>query len=211
MKRNLARFSNAFAQSLGLASWQVEPSRDAPGGRVIVLEGSYLDHADLHDSIGSVAALGDAQPIDVLFCVPPSQVVEDESGGRASTVAAWLRQRGEEVWDGASRDVRRDIPRSERQYRVVQYQSCRGLEGWLVVCLGLDELYDLKLDEFRHGADHRENLETAAAVHAGLWTMIPICRAMDTIVICLSGESGPVRDALDAARRALPDVVEWCE
>ncbi|MEE9253739.1 MAG: hypothetical protein V3U43_02285, partial [Pseudomonadales bacterium] len=211
MKDNLARFANAFAQGLGLASWEVEPSQEAPGGRVIVLEGSYLDHADLHEAIGSAAALGDAQPIDVLFCVPPSQVVEDDSGGRESTVAAWLRNRGEEVWDGASHDVRRDIPRSEREYRVVQYQSCRGLEGWLVICLGLDELYDLKLDEVRHGADYGESLETAAAVYAGLWTMIPMCRPMDTIVICLSGKGGPVRYALDAARRALPDVVEWRE
>ncbi len=212
MKVNLARFANTLAEQLGVSSWRVGPNTDANGGRVIIIQGEYEDRS-IHDEIVSPAALGIVKPIDTLFCVPPGLVEDSDNGDRASLIAKWLEDNGSEVWDGASPNVRRDIPRNENQYRVVQYQSCRGLEGWVVICLRLNEFFDGKLLEAIDNSESSDQAETSfedeARLYAAQWTMIPICRVMDTLVITLSEEQGPLVDALKACHKKLPDIIEW--
>ena len=51
---------------------------------------------------------------------------------------------GYSVWDGVDPDTRHSFPKNIEQLRVVQYESCRGLEGWTVVNLSFDEFYNVK-------------------------------------------------------------------
>jgi len=213
MKSNLARFINEFSNHLGVPNWKVKPNNEAQGGRIIVIEKKYVDCNDLHSEILSEKALGENKPIDTLFCVPPSQVTQIHNSERESLIATWLRKQGYSVWDGASTDVRRDIPHSENQYRVVQYQSCRGLEGWIVVCLDLDQHYNNKLEEASSN-NHLSNSEdlgynSEANIFAAFWTLMPLCRAMDTLVLSISTPDGPVGRALKACQNKYPDYIEW--
>jgi hypothetical protein len=74
----------------------------------------------------------------------------DESGESVVSVPArLLRAWGFEVWDGASADVRNSYPVSPQELRVVQYESCRGLEGWITFLWGLDEFFEYKLNSWR--------------------------------------------------------------
>ena len=86
----------------------------------------------------------------MLFCVPPSWVVktkgENEEGQivttRHSRIAQMLTNWGYLVWDGVDPDTRHSSAKNVEQLRVVQYESCRGLEGWIVVNLAFDEFHD---------------------------------------------------------------------
>lgn len=208
MKASLARFANAMAEELGAPGWKVRPNPDAPGGRVIVIEGRLGDEIALHEELEEELRRAGNAPIDLLYCVPPS-MVEKAEAGRVSHVATMLRSHGRPVWDGASQDARRDIPRDTEAARVVQYHSCRGLEGWTVVAAALDRFWDQQ----QASADLREGDLASPAEqarrHAARWCMIPLSRAMDTLVISIDDAGSEMGRALRSVAARMPDVVEW--
>jgi Uncharacterized conserved protein (DUF2075) len=183
MKANLATFANAFAREIGLADWSVEPTPEAGGGDIIVVEGDYFRDWSVHERLVAEARAAGNAPVDLLCCVPPS--LGSGGGDQPSSQAAEIfRKRGVAVWDGAVRDIRQDFPREVEQLRIVQYDSCRGLEGWTVFALRLDDLWQYKRQQALAegvGGDLLISPEEAADRAAARWLMIPLTRAIDTL------------------------------
>jgi hypothetical protein len=218
MKAGLARFVSSVAQHLGLSYGEWEPNPEIPGGRVIIVDGSYFDDRILHDRLLQDNRQDGNSPVDMLVCVPPSFVLRSTDGSQSrSRAASTFEQWGLHTWDGAGEDVREGYPTEIDQLRIVQYESCRGLEGWIVINLGLDQFYDFK---FRTSPDTllpSTNSDPGvfvgdisnAHLHAARWLMIPLTRAMDTLVIQIDSVHSPVRTAIEAAAAEHPDYVEW--
>ena len=97
--------------------------------------------------------------------------------------------------------------------RFVQYDSCRGLEGWTVINYGLDELWDYKYAQWVNEGHQVDDLYTSdeelAKLHASRWVMIPLTRAIDTLVINIGAQQSFVRDALLKVAKARPDIIDW--
>jgi hypothetical protein len=131
----------------------------------------------------------------------------------SSLAADALLAHGYQVWDGAIQDIRQDFPRSPEQFRIVQYDSCRGLEGWTVFALRFDDFWAFKIAEgLRRGTASGDLFVTAEEVarqHAGRWAMIPMTRAMDTLVINVSPANTPVHAVLRDIAERHRDFVEW--
>ncbi|MCC5987418.1 MAG: hypothetical protein JJT95_07035 [Pararhodobacter sp.] len=51
--------------------------------------------------------------------------------------------------------------------------------------------------------------EDLAAAFAAQWMMIPLTRAMDTLVINLSARTSPLKDALKCVFEQRQDFMEW--
>lgn len=212
MKANLAHFANQFAADFGLAGWKVNANADAPGGRVVIVEGDYFAIADLHQHLIDRNAADGNQPVDMLMCVPPSLVMRRDGEQPRSVVADRLAADGFAVWDGVSTAVRDSYPTSVTQLRVVQYDSCRGLEGWVTIALGLDDLYRYKRETWQPPPAEPGSLADdpeESHRHAARWLMIPMSRALDTLVIQVEFGSSRVRDALAQAAEECADFVVW--
>jgi hypothetical protein len=215
MKSNLARFANLLACRLNLEGWVVRENEEATGGRVIIIDGEYFSEPRTHTAILDANYAAGNRTVDMLMCVPPTRVRTTDGGVRRSHAAEHLESLGLSVWDGAAEDVRRSYPTSVDQHRIIQYDSCRGLEGWTVINLGLDEFFEYKVNEWRlrsvspsePGAF--ENDSQAASQYASRWMMIPLTRAMDTLVITITRRPSAVREALTHVAEACPDIVEW--
>jgi len=193
MKRNLGVFANAVASAAGLA-WEVEPNEQAAGGNIILVKGSFTGRRDIRDELLESATGSKNEKIDFLYCVPPGDVRKTDQGA-TSALSTFLREDGTEVWDGVDVTVRKSFPRSTGTYRVIQYDSCRGLEGWTVVLEGFDEFWWLKRDAAlraaRDDASFRGRTpESRAALAAWRWSMIPFTRPLDTLVIALRDWEG---------------------
>jgi hypothetical protein len=212
MKANLALFVADFATSLGLTDWDLEPNPDANGGRVVVMEGDLTAHPEVYSKLCAEAAKLGNYAVDLLACVPPALVVHDGLES-FSTPARALAKQGVKVWDASSIDVRENFPTDRDALRIVQYDSCRGLEGWTVINYGFDELWDYKYRQRlampRGTGDLFVTTEEEAKEFASLWAMIPLTRAMDTLVINISNKPGPVREALETLREKRADFLEW--
>lgn len=212
MKANLAHFVADCADSLGLQNWDLEPNPDANGGRVIIVEGDMTGQTALLDQIfGEAAELGN-YPVDLLACVPPSLVVRDGED-TYSIPGRTIRQNGGVVWDASSSDVREIYPTERDALRIVQYDSCRGLEGWTVINYAFDDFYDYKYEQWLASPPDLGGLfetnDDLAAAFAAQWMMIPLTRAMDTLVINVSKRPSVVKDALMKVQKRRSDFVEW--
>jgi hypothetical protein len=212
MKANLAHFANQFAAALGLPGWSVDANSQAPGGRVVVVEGDYFAVPGFHRRLIDMNAADGNHPVDMLLCVPPKLVQHPADAPPRSLAAEQLEAEGFAVWDGVSTTVRDSYPVSVGQLRIVQYDSCRGLEGWVVIALGLDELYRYKQETWQPPAAE-PGLFTddpeGAHRHAARWVMIPLSRAVDTLVIQVEAGPSRTRHALRHAAEACSDFVEW--
>ena len=212
MKANLAHFVADCANALGLQNWGLEPNPDANGGRVIVVEGDMADQMTLLDKVFVEAAELGNYPVDLLACVPPSLVVHDGED-IYSVPGQTIRQSGGVVWDASSLDVREYYPTDREALRIVQYDSCRGLEGWTVINYAFDDFYDYKYEQWLAAPQDLGGLfdtkEELAAAFAAQWAMIPLTRAMDTLVVNVSGRPSTVKDALKKVYDRRRDFVEW--
>jgi hypothetical protein len=214
MKRNLASFANAIASALGLSGWEVEPLEEATGGKVIIVEGDYFRVSGLHARLKAEAANLGNQPVDMLACVPPSMVLS-HGERRTLSIAPHFAGIEQEIWDGTDAGIRSNsYPLSVRQLRVVQYDSCRGLEGWSCLHFDLDVFFEHKQ---RLWVQHADDMDRAVwddpslpRRFAARWLMIPLTRAVDTLVITLgqpnSYLSGLIRVLADGKCK---DFVEW--
>lgn len=211
LKGNLCRFINAFAKSMGLEDWEVETNSEVFGGRVIIVEGAYSKAPEAHERLFEEHKRYGNEPIDMLVCIPPELAKESRSGG-CSVAAAKFKDWGWQVWDGSFEEERKKGPESLEQLRIVQYDSCRGLEGWTTVNLGFDKLYDRKLCrrlEEVGETDIFSSPERDAHLHAAQWLMIPLTRAIDTLVIQVPLSDHIVKENLRAAAERCEDAVEW--
>lgn len=201
MKSNLCRFISAFAEESG-GDWDQEINEEILGGSITIIEGQYT--LDQHEIIFKQHQDHGNEPIDALFCVPPDSMME------SSSVSDRLRTWGYTVWDGTSSDVRDTFPTTPQEHRVVRYESCRGLEGWTVVCVGLDRFYDnyVKYNKFEQLENLFDTPESFARRQASAWALIPLTRAIDHLVIQLDGP-GIMTDICSKLFKMYPEFVTW--
>jgi hypothetical protein len=99
--------------------------------------------------------------------------------------------------------------------RFVQYDSCRGLEGWTVFNYLLEELWEYKRSQWfleDHPVDDLyESADEAAELHASRWVMIPLTRAIDTLVINVGTRPSSLKSALFKVASQRGDFVEWID
>ena len=153
-----------------------------------------------------------AYPVDLLACVPPS-LVHHSHDGTYSVPGRAIQQDGGTVWDASSVDVREYYPTDRDALRIVQYDSCRGLEGWTVINYGFDDFYEYKYQQWLESPQDLGGLfdttDELAAAFAAQWAMIPLTRAIDTLVINVSGRPSPIKDALRVVYERRSDFIEW--
>jgi hypothetical protein len=208
MLRNVALFANAFARAAGFVDWRVTPRDDLPGGRIIVAVGPDAASAKLVRAMHLAAATGKADPVDCLVCVPYTDIDRHEDGSRHARFGAHIEAAGFAAWDACDGTTRTTAPASTEVWRIVQYDSCRGLEGWVTLALDLDELYAQKL---RHPNYHRDDRQDDVELVARRWLLIPLTRAVHTLIITVRDPDSPVAAMLREAANAMPQgVVEWC-
>lgn len=212
MKANLAAFVRDMAAKLQLEDWDLEPNSEAAGGRVIIVEGNLASDPRLIEQLCAEARELGNYPVDMLACVPPS-MVNPLAADQLCQPAGRFVQAGGKVWDGTSQDVREHFATHRDQLRFVQYDSCRGLEGWTTINYELDALWEYKRHQWLaegHAADDLyQSLDEQAQAHASRWVMIPLTRSIDTLVINIGVHPSFVKDALRATFAKRGDFVQW--
>jgi hypothetical protein len=177
-----------------------------------VVEGDYFAFRDLNDRLMRANESDGNQPVDTLVCVPPALVTREEGREVCSVAADRLASWGHAVWDGVSTEARDSYATSTQQVRVVQYDSCRGLEGWIVTALGVDDFFRYKEQSWQppRGQEMPYSDDPAARHRfAARWLMIPLSRAVDTLVLEVGAGRSRLKEALQRVAEQHPDFVEW--
>jgi len=192
LKSNLCRFVESYADHAGL-EWDLRINDDVAGGRIILVPHRYS--REVHDEIMASHVESGNTPIDSLFCVTAGAGAE--SGHLSNTLGSW----GYRCWNGADSSTRDSYPDSVDQFRIVKYESCRGLEGWTVVCLDFEVFVRRQYEQgLLHPHDLYETAEEHANRFATRWALIPMTRAIDTLVLQYSPDSSLASVLSDLAR-----------
>jgi hypothetical protein len=217
-RKNLVQFVNSYAQLFGL-NWQLEPSEDLVGGKVIVFAHD-IEYEAFRAEYDRCIASGN-KAYEMMFLVPPSYVVRIGDDHQFKLTEEF-ENAGFSVWDGTRKDLRSSYPTNVSQHRILQYDSCRGLESWVTVCIALDEFVRYKTSTF----DEEEQLERNRSVEPELfqessdelrnrfvylWSLIPLTRAIDTLIITLKNPYTEYSKKLKQCCIENPDVAEWRE
>ncbi|MDF2235191.1 AAA family ATPase [Albimonas sp. CAU 1670] len=217
-----------IAKELKLDDWDLEPDPDSHGGRFTVLV-----EPDPARAVARTLALLDRdresdptlKAVDNLVCLPSPAMAggvnfpvlfdrEIEAGARDS-------------WRGFDSRDRRVYPERDGQLRAVQYQSCRGMEGWTTICLGLDRFFDFqtahpRIDDRALEASVRESegflfarelfeakLAEEARRFAINWLMIPLTRSVDHLVVHLADAESELGLILARVEARVPGSIDW--
>lgn len=211
LKSSLCQVVGYFAEQIEYTNWNLQPLPEAHGGRVIIVIGDALSEG-FHRRLSATAKDDGNQPIDMLFCVPPNWVKTNMNGDKSSTVADQYKKWGLKTWDAVDPELRGEYPTSLDQYRIVQYESCRGLEGWVVVNFGLDEFFDYKRSNAEVSKEEKSDMffdhEESAIEYAKKWIMIPLTRAIDTLVLHVSDEDSYIGKLLLGLHEKHPESVQ---
>jgi len=214
-KTNIIRFVQRFSDELGY-SWDVKTNRELPGGRIVVLQGDYSKN--FHEvEFGRCKNAGNLA-YEYLFLCPPNLV--SRSGERRFVLQKQFDNMGIKLWDGTNKKLRKSFPTSADEHRILQYDSCRGLEGWTVCCLGFDELLEYKKREFNKIEEEQLSLldglglsskEERAAEFVAQWATMPLTRAVDTLILQISRKETSVSKILQKISRETSLVIEWVD
>ena len=204
-KSNLVSFVNAFAESAGLINWKIDANSNLRGGRVIV---TSKINKNLLDEVKNECLAQHNAMYDILF------LAESTIGSPAimnKLLPEW-RKLGFPLFDGTQKDNREYYSIDVEEARIFHYNSCRGIEGWAVVCLYLDMLVDEKLKNMTFPPLRVGETEYDRQVmiwkQICLWILIPLTRAINTLVISLRNPNSKLGQLLhDLSQQH--DYIEW--
>ncbi|NLI71180.1 MAG: AAA family ATPase [Bacteroidales bacterium] len=198
-RRNLTIFVKTFASKLGV-SWNIIPNNHILGGRVIITE---VYGPELHAKLLEDGKEYGCTPYDLMLLASNS-LIEDGRFKHAKTYQSYKIP----FYDGIDKKNRTRIYNEEnaerRECRIYTYESCRGLEAWTTVCLRFDELFT-----HPHPHDYSEiEYPLARKYMLTLWTLIPLTRAIDTLVIVVRKDSD-ISKLLKEIANENPDFVTY--
>jgi hypothetical protein len=125
----------------------------------------------------------------------PQNSVTLKNGIKTSNISEFLVEQDSRCWNGLDDDQRKDFPRSKDEFRIVQYQSCRGLEGWIVILEHLDEFWKLRYEYRKNqglSKDEESNfldINEISENYAWSQTIMAMSRPIDTLIITLKDKS----------------------
>lgn len=210
-KTNLVNFVNTLAYELGI-SWRLKPSKDKNwcGGQVIIAK-NYTK--GMHDDLVRLCQDAKCENYDMLFLVPPGMVSYSEGGtSHFKNLDLW-KKNGIQVFDGTNTSKRHQYATNVEECRLYQYDSCRGLEGWVTICIEFDELikYKMKQAESMQFAESLalESKKEQIKKFVYQWALMPLTRPIDTLVITLKDPDSEIGQCLHKITNRCPDYVTW--
>ncbi len=210
-KSNLVKFINNYLTAIDREETRISDSGKLPGGKVLVCMDKSQEFPLFKQELEALKRAGNI-PYDMLFLVPSSCVAKQP---RHFLYKKCYEEQGIFLWDGTNEETRRSFSPLGDEVRVLQYDSARGLEAWTVVCIAFDEFIEEKKASFKYqGQRNSLHLESELDVflkHIINWMMIPLTRAIDTIVITLVNPHSETSKQIRKLAENDPDFITLIE
>lgn len=219
---------SVIARSLGLSDWDLEPDPNTHGGRFTVLvEPNAVQAVSLGLKIIDTDQRKDSEvkAVDSLVCLPSVKAARGINYEAIFDKEIEATER--DSWRGFDEKDRRYYPKREGQLRAVRYHSCRGMEGWTTLCLGLDQFFQFQLDNphidvdavetslkardglFLLSNNIKDEIAGRARKYAINWLMIPLTRSIDHLIIHIKDEQSELGKVLADVSKRFPGSIEW--
>lgn len=208
-KRNIVKFINQYASILDLDYNKIISSDKMSGGRVVILKDKNKFFNFMKKELKKVKKAENIA-YDMLYLVPSSLV--DHEGETQFSLKKEFEHRGLLLWDGTNDKNRLDYSVDPDEARVLQYESARGLEGWTVCCMDFDEFLRTKEQQYNPSDEGNalflESAEDKKSKYMLNWALIPMTRAIDTLIITIKDDQSEEAKTLLALAEKNEDYIE---
>ena len=210
-KTNLIRFINHYLFALGRGENKILDGGKLPGGKVLICSSGARQFEIFRQELKSTVSSGNI-PYDMLFLCPSSMV---EKNPRRFLQKDLFEKNGIPLWDGTYDENRLSFSLLGDEARILQYNSARGLEAWTVICLEFDRYIEEK-DKSISVSESGNSLLLESAEDTRLkqlvnWVLIPLTRAIDTIIITLADSHSKTAELLRKIAQTNPDYIQLIE
>jgi hypothetical protein len=197
-------FVNSVAAEMGI-NWSINADKDFIGGKVVIRRNYDQNY---HQQLVQYCKEQHCENYDILFLVPPTMV----TNGCFKNMDTW-KKAGIKVFDGTNAYNREKYSIKVDECRLFQYESCRGLEGWVTICLQFDQIFEEKMKDYQDiGNDDAlvmESFEERRWKYVCMWMLMPLTRAIDRLVITLKNPESEIGRILKKVAEKQPDFVDW--
>ena len=210
-KSNIVKFINHYLDELGRSEQRISTSDKLTGGKIIICKDNEQKFKIFQEELDNLKSVGNI-PYDMLFLAPETMV---EKNPRRFIEKRLYVDHGLYLWDGTNEENRLSFSPIGDEERVLQYDSARGLEAWTVVCLCfdvfIDEKQNMPIDKFKQNSLLLESAEDVRLKNMINWLLIPLTRAIDTIVITISDPDSSTANTLRKLADENPDYIRYIE
>ncbi len=208
-KENIISFLNLLTKAMGVTTGKILGSDKMPGGKIRIISSDKLFETHIEE----MRQLKEKENIayDMLYLVPHSLVKKDGTDS-CFAMKNEFEKNGVFLWDGTNSNNRESYSVRNDEVRVLQYDSARGLEGWTVFCMDFDEFINEKDAEYIEGEIDSlllESPEERKKKYLYNWVMIPLTRAIDTLVITLKDSGSEIGKMLKSIAEENADYISW--
>lgn len=207
-KNNIIKFVNRFFAEYSGTDKNITSSDRLLGGKVLIVSNQEQLFSILKEELKSTIEIGNIA-YDMLFLVPHSLV--DKTKKDTFLLANQFEDNGIFLWDGTNESIRENYSVQSDEVRILQYDSARGLEGWCVCCMELDQMVEEKRREHNGKSNPLllQSEEDSIKMNIENWLMIALTRAIDTLVITLKDPFSKEGKALKVLADEYSDYVTW--
>ena len=177
---NICNGISEVVRELKIRDWDLEPEEKSHGGKITIIEESDINLATEKVQLKiteSIKKNSDVWGIDTLTCLPGEKIKKEY----VPSYENYIKRNSLKFWKGYGEKERKKPADSNNARKAVYYESCRGLEGWVVGCMALDVFFESKrkvIDEPKG-----ELQVTDKDLLAKEWLTIPLTRASDHLII----------------------------
>ena len=209
-KENLISFLNVYTEKSEVSANKIVGGGKLFGGKVIITTDDHI--IDIHRQEMERLKKNGNIAYDMLYLVPHELVNKEENCTDPGFILKGeFEAAGISIWDGTLWKNRNTYSVNNDEVRLLQYDSARGLEGWTVVCMDFDVFLDEKASEYNEEEEKEslllESPEERKRKFLYNWAMIPLTRAIDTLVITLKDPESEISGILKSIVEEHPDYV----
>lgn len=206
-KNNIIKFINHYLNALGKSDQKILSGDKLPGGKIIISDSDNYNLQLIKDELVNIKKTGNI-PYDLIAFVPSYMVDKNPRHFKAKKV---FEDNDIFIWDGTNEEIRDSYSVFGDDIRVLQYDSGRGLEAWSVICIEFDAFLEEKLSLYDDSLFENplllESEEERKLKYLVNWALIPLTRAIDTIVITLKNPESETSRILKQIAFENPDYI----
>ena len=175
-KKDLTDWYNTFSNyHYKQRPWELKENRNLHGGKLIILQTTDYNKA-LHIQLDKNLIEHENSKYDLMFLTPNRNSNIDYSTEICENLDSWNFN-----YFNNNSEEHKNKKFPIDAHRILNYQSCRGLEAWTLVVLNLDVI--IQNIKANYVKDFPETTESEITEHVNNWLLMIFTRAIDTLVI----------------------------
>lgn len=175
-KKDLTDWYNTFSNyHYKQRPWELKENRNLHGGKLILLKTIEYSKA-FHIQLDKNLIENENSKYDLMFLTPNRNSNIDYSTEICEKLDSWnFNYFNNNLKENKNKKFPIDA------HRIMNYQSCRGLESWTIVLWNLDTI--IQNIKANYVKDFPESAESEITEHVNNWLLMIFTRAIDTLVI----------------------------